>query len=160
MSVAGHLLMFAPIGVMVALRRGGGRAEVWTAAVLAGLFSFAVEFGRWLKPGLQPIGMCGLLKRDKIRDVDLGYAFLPEFWSNGYARESAAAVLAIARRLRLTAVAAFVSPGNAPSIRLLDKLGFAPAGETKLEPAAAPVSVYRLQLRSPPGQPHGRAQGG
>jgi len=113
-----------------------------------------------LKPGLQPIGMCGLLKRDKIRDVDLGYAFLPEFWSNGYARESAAAVLGIARRLRLTAVAAFVSPGNAPSIRLLDKLGFAPAGETKLEPAAAPVFVYRLQLRSPPGKPHGRAQGG
>ncbi|TMA44858.1 MAG: GNAT family N-acetyltransferase [Deltaproteobacteria bacterium] len=113
-----------------------------------------------LKPGLQPIGMCGLLKRDKIRDVDLGYAFLPEFWSNGYARESAASVLAIARRLRLTAVAAFVSPGNAPSIRLLDKLGFAPAGETKLEPAAAPVFVYRLQLRSPPGKPHGRAQGG
>jgi [ribosomal protein S5]-alanine N-acetyltransferase len=113
-----------------------------------------------LKQGLQPIGMCGLLKRDNVRDVDLGYAFLPEFWSNGYARESAAAVLGIARKLHLTAVAAFVSPGNAPSIRLLDKLGFAPAGKTKLEPKAAPVSVYRLQLRSPPGKPHGRAQGG
>jgi RimJ/RimL family protein N-acetyltransferase len=100
-----------------------------------------------LKPALQPIGMCGLLKRDGVRDVDLGYAFLPEFWSNGYALESAEAVLGIARRLRLTRVAAFVSPGNAPSIRLLDKLGFSPAGETKLEPAAAPVSIYRLQLR-------------
>jgi len=113
-----------------------------------------------VKPALHPIGMCGLLKRDNVPEVDLGYAFLPEFWSNGYARESAAAVLGIARRLRLTAVAAFVSPGNAPSIRLLDKLGFVRAGETKLEPAAAPVSVYRLQLRSPPGKPHGRAQGG
>jgi ribosomal-protein-alanine N-acetyltransferase len=113
-----------------------------------------------LKPGLQPIGMCGLLKRDNVPDVDLGYAFLPEFWSNGYARESAAAVLGIARKLRLATVAAFVSPGNAPSIRLLDKLGFAPAGETKLEPAAAPVSVYRLHLRSPAGKPHGRSQGG
>jgi len=100
-----------------------------------------------LKPALQPIGMCGLLKRENVSDVDLGYAFLPEFWSNGYARESAEAILRIAKKLRLTRVAAFVSPGNAPSIRLLDKLGFAPAGETKLEPASAPVSVYRLQLR-------------
>jgi len=100
-----------------------------------------------LKPGLQPIGMCGLLKRQQVREVDLGYAFLPEFWSNGYGRESAVAVLGIARKLRLARVAAFVSPGNAASVRLLDKLGFAPAGETQLEPAASPVAVYRLQLR-------------
>ena len=53
-SVAVHVLTFAPIGVMVALRRGGRRAEVWTAAVLAGLLSFVVELGRWFKPDLQP----------------------------------------------------------------------------------------------------------
>jgi glycopeptide antibiotics resistance protein len=53
-SVAVHLLIFAPIGVMVALRRGSGPAEVWTAAILAALLSLAVEIGRWLKPGLQP----------------------------------------------------------------------------------------------------------
>jgi glycopeptide antibiotics resistance protein len=53
-SVAAHVLIFAPIGVMVALRRGGGRGEVWTAVILAALLSFAVEVGRWFKPGLQP----------------------------------------------------------------------------------------------------------
>lgn len=53
-SLAAHVLTFAPIGVMVALRRGGGRAEVWTASILAALLSFAVELGRWFKPGLQP----------------------------------------------------------------------------------------------------------
>jgi VanZ family protein len=53
-SVIVHLLTFAPIGVMVALRRGSGRAEVWTAAILAALLSVAVELGRWFKPGLQP----------------------------------------------------------------------------------------------------------
>jgi VanZ family protein len=53
-SVAVHVLTFAPIGVMVALRRGGRRAEVWTAAVLAALLSFVVELGRWFKPDLQP----------------------------------------------------------------------------------------------------------
>ena len=53
-SVAVHLLTFAPIGVMVALRRGGRRAEIWTAAVLAAVLSFGVELGRWFKPELQP----------------------------------------------------------------------------------------------------------
>jgi RimJ/RimL family protein N-acetyltransferase len=91
--------------------------------------------------------MCGLLKRDGIVDVDLGYAFLPEFWSNGYAREAAAAALGIARNLRLSRVAAFVSPGNAASIRLLQKLGFTRAGETKIDQGTAAVCVYRLQLR-------------
>jgi RimJ/RimL family protein N-acetyltransferase len=100
-----------------------------------------------LKASSQPVGMCGLLKRDDVRDVDLGYAFLPEFWSNGYAHEAAVATLGIARDLRLRRVAAFVSPGNAASIRLLQKLGFVRVGETKLDQGNAEVSVYRLQLR-------------
>ena len=53
-SVATHVLTFVPIGVMIALRRESGRAEIWTAAFLAALLSLAVEIGRWFKPGLQP----------------------------------------------------------------------------------------------------------
>jgi VanZ family protein len=53
-SFAAHVVTFAPIGVMVALRRGEGRAAVWTAGILAGLLSFGVEFSRWFKPALQP----------------------------------------------------------------------------------------------------------
>jgi VanZ family protein len=53
-SVAKELLCFAPIGVMIALRRGRGRASAWGAAIAALLFSLAIEFGRWFKPGLQP----------------------------------------------------------------------------------------------------------
>jgi hypothetical protein len=53
-SVVVHVLMFAPIGVMMALRRGSGRTAVWTAAIIAASFSLAIEFGRWFKPGLQP----------------------------------------------------------------------------------------------------------
>ena len=33
--------------------------------------------------------MCGLLKRDNLPDVDIGYAYLPEFWGQGYAFEAA-----------------------------------------------------------------------
>ena len=39
------------------------------------------------------MAMCGLLKRDVLDDVDIGYAFLPEFGGQGYAREAATAVL-------------------------------------------------------------------
>src|SRR5262249_48623099 len=53
-SVAVELLTFAPIGVMIALRRDLGRSEIWLAAVTAGLFSLAIETVRWFKPGLQP----------------------------------------------------------------------------------------------------------
>lgn len=53
-SIAGNLLIFAPIGVMIALRRGGGRAAVGLAAIVAAVFALGVEFGRLLKPGLQP----------------------------------------------------------------------------------------------------------
>jgi len=100
-----------------------------------------------LKHSLQPIGMCGVLKRNRFPDVDLGYAFLPEFWSQGFALESASAVLNLVRDvLRAPRIVAFVSKGNAASIRLLRKLGFSYAGETNLEPASEAVSLFRLEL--------------
>jgi [ribosomal protein S5]-alanine N-acetyltransferase len=100
-----------------------------------------------LKPSLQPIGMCGVLKREGFEDVDLGYAFLPEFWSRGFAFESASAVLNLVRSvLRVPRIVAFVSKGNAPSIRLLRKLGFAYTGERALDTASEPVSLFRLEL--------------
>ena len=41
-----------------------------------------------------PIGICGLLKRESLDDVDLGFANLPRFWGEGYAYEAALAVIA------------------------------------------------------------------
>ena len=105
-----------------------------------------------LKETGQPIGMCGLLKRDAFADRDVGYAFLPEFWSKGYAREAVAATLLHARdALKLEAVAAFVSPGNAPSIRLLEKFGFVETGRAQVAPGAPEALVFRLTWRDPPG---------
>ena len=51
-----------------------------------------------LKESYTPIGMCGFLKREELPDPDIGFAFLPEFWSKGFAFEAAAAVLEDARR--------------------------------------------------------------
>lgn len=72
-----------------------------------------------------PIGMCGLLKRDSLKDVDIGFAFLPGFRGQGYAYEAASAVLAYGKHtLGLERIVAIVSPGNDSSIKLLGKLGF------------------------------------
>jgi RimJ/RimL family protein N-acetyltransferase len=82
---------------------------------------YAVE----LKDGGAAIGMCGLIKRDTLPDIDLGFAFLPRFVGQGYASEAAAGVLAYARRaLGLSRVLAITSPDNDRSIRLLERIGF------------------------------------
>ncbi len=74
----------------------------------------------------QLIGMCGLIKRETLKDVDIGYAFLPEFWSKGYALESVQAVMSHAKEVvGLKRVVAIVDPANARSIRVLEKVGMA-----------------------------------
>jgi [ribosomal protein S5]-alanine N-acetyltransferase len=71
-----------------------------------------------------PAGICGLVKRDALADVDVGFAFLSRHCSKGYAAESAAAVLAHARRvLRLQRVVAITAPENFSSIAVLEKIG-------------------------------------
>lgn len=90
-----------------------------------------------------PMGMCGLIRRDSLPEVDLGYAFLPEYWGRGFAREAASACLAHGRdALGLPGLLAIVSPGNAPSIRLLESLGFARTGMMDHGPGD-PVVVFR-----------------
>jgi RimJ/RimL family protein N-acetyltransferase len=85
-------------------------------------------FGLWLvltKDTNTAIGMCGLIKRDILKDVDIGYAFFPEYCSKGYALESATAVMSYAKeQLGLKRLLALVNFDNQRSIKLLDKLGF------------------------------------
>ena len=70
------------------------------------------------------IGMSGLIKRDTLDDVDLGYAFLPQYFRQGYAREAAQAVLEHARRdIGLRRVVAITSPENEASHRVLAAIG-------------------------------------
>ena len=77
-----------------------------------------------LKDSGQSIGMCGLIKRDGLEDVDIGYAFLPRFWLKGYAVEAAAAVKDYARdALGLKRLVAITDPANQGSIRVLEKIG-------------------------------------
>lgn len=90
-----------------------------------------------------PIGLCGLIKRDELDDVDLGFALLPAWRGGGYAREAARAVLEHAvQALGLTRVAAIVSARNERSIHLLRELGFAFERDFALRPDDPHVSLY------------------
>ena len=88
-----------------------------------------------LRAGGAPIGMCGLIRRDTLPDVDVGFAFLPAYWGRGYAQESAAAVLDHGRReLGITRVVAILSPDNESSAKLLERLGFRRDGVIRMPP--------------------------
>jgi RimJ/RimL family protein N-acetyltransferase len=99
------------------------RAYIATGPVDAyarlGFGLFAVE----LKETRVPVGICGLVRREWLDGVDLGFAYLPAFRGMGYAHEAAAATVEHARTLGFDRLLAIVSPGNASSVRLLTRLG-------------------------------------
>jgi len=103
-------------------------------------------FGLWLiesKLDGAPIGMCGFLQRDTLPNVDIGYALLPEFAGLGLAREAAMATLAYGKQMyELKKILAIVSPSNARSIRLLERLDFVYDRMMQLTPDAPEVCLY------------------
>lgn len=108
-----------------------------------GFGMFATE----LRDAHVPIGICGLLKRDWLDEVDLGFAFLPEYWARGYAFEAASAVVKYARRThRITRLLAITSHDNAPSQRLLAKLGFTRQANRVVPGEAEEVCVFGLRV--------------
>lgn len=84
-------------------------------------------FGLWLmklKTTQNPIGLCGLIKRDYLDDPDIGFALLPEYTGKGYATEAARGVMHLAfQELNLTKLLAFTSSDNQLSIAVIQKLG-------------------------------------
>ena len=74
--------------------------------------------------GAQPVGICGLVKRPDLADVDLGYALLPGDVGRGYAAEAARATLDHAfATLGLRCVLAITRPDNLRSRRVLESIG-------------------------------------
>jgi len=96
-----------------------------TEKILPSYANFNFGFYRVdLKETSSPIGMCGLVKRDTLEDVDVGFSILERFWGNGYAFEAASAMMEYGRtHLGLARIVGVTAPGNLASIRLLEKLG-------------------------------------
>ncbi len=100
-----------------------------------------------LKPGGTPIGLCGLTKREALEDVDVGYAFLPQFRGNGYACEAAGSVLRFAKEeVGLSRIVAITNPENERSIRVLEKLGLAFERMVRLSEGAPAIRLYARKL--------------
>jgi RimJ/RimL family protein N-acetyltransferase len=100
-----------------------------------------------LRESGERLGICGLVKRDALEDVDIGFAFLPVYWAKGYAIESATAVRDYARdRVGLTRLVAVVQPENQPSIRVLEKLGLRPERTVRLDPKGPDLVLYAIKL--------------
>ncbi len=70
------------------------------------------------------IGMCGLIKRDTLPDIDIGFAFLPNLISKGFGFEAASATIDYALNvLKIKRIIAIVNPDNEKSIGLIKKIG-------------------------------------
>jgi len=96
-----------------------------------------------LRESAAPIGICGLVKREALPDVDLGFAFLSRYWSKGYAVEAAAAVLAHGQNtLELGRIVAITAPDNRGSIAVLEKIGLRLEGRIKLVENGVELELY------------------
>lgn len=93
------------------------------------------------------IGMCGLLKRDALPDADIGYAYFPAYWGQGYACEAVVGTLQHAvRKFALRRVLGVVSRGNTASIRVLEKAGMRFERMHALDPGEPEVCLYSIDL--------------
>ena len=78
-----------------------------------------------LKVNHVPIGMCGLINRDYLDRLDVGFAFLPNHTGHGYALEIVKKTVEHAfRELKQEKLYAITLPHNYSSIKLLTKIGF------------------------------------
>ena len=96
-----------------------------------------------VKASGESIGICGLVKRDFLDDVDMGYALLPQFRGMGYAIEAASAAMRYgADTLRIPRIVAITHPENERSIRVLEKLGLQSKGVLVLKGETRPTLLF------------------
>ena len=109
-------------------------------------FGFGMYLTR-LKTDRTPIGLCGLVNRDTLEDVDIGFAFKPQFWGQGFAYESSVAVVTYAREaVGLKRLLGIVSADNAGSIRVLEKVGLSFVKMITFEADSEPIRLYATDL--------------
>lgn len=107
-----------------------------------GFGPFAVE----LKTGGLVIGIVSLLDRDELDDVDVGFAFLPEFWRQGFASEATSAIMDFAfTDLGLRRIIAITQPDNIGSIRTLERTGLKYESMTRLRDEDIDLQLYAIK---------------
>lgn len=101
-----------------------------------------------LKATGEKTGMCGLVKREGLDDIDLGFALLPQYENMGYAFESARGVINYAgNSLNIKSLAAITLPSNLPSIKLLEKLGMKFDKKINIPGDPEELLLYKMELK-------------
>ena len=94
-------------------------------------------FGMWTvleKQSKKVIGRAGISWREGYDLPELGFVIGVPWQGKGYAYEVCKAILDYTREeLEMTKVFSLARPGNEKSVRLCEKLGFVPGGETELD---------------------------
>jgi RimJ/RimL family protein N-acetyltransferase len=117
----------------------------WHGAQYAvhGFGHYAIE----VREGGTFLGTAGLIQRADLALPDIGYALLGAYRGHGYAEEAARGVMAYARDiLKLQALCAIVSPDNAASVGLLEKLGLRREGDYRIAPERELLAYYAIRL--------------
>ena len=100
-----------------------------------------------LKADATPVGICGLIKRDNLPDVDIGFAFLSRFGGAGYAVEAAQALVLHAKQnLHLNRVVATTLAKNLKSIKLLERIGLKFEQMLQLEKNAPELMLFARSI--------------
>ncbi|MGL1566796.1 GNAT family N-acetyltransferase [Vibrio parahaemolyticus] len=95
----------------------------------------------------QPLGICGLVKRDTLNAYDIGYGFLPSAYGQGFAIEAAKAVVEYVKQaMQLSQLVAITNNDNIRSISLLKKLGFEFERVEQQYDNGRTLELYTLQL--------------
>jgi len=111
----------------------------WKRGQRRGYGQFMVE----LKPDGTPIGVCGLLYRKALDVTDVGCAFLPPYWRQGFAYEAASAVMKYGRStLGVKKIVGLTSEENLASIGLLEKFGMTFQGIVKMSEDDEGTALY------------------
>ena len=99
-----------------------------------------------LKEDHTPIGLCGLIKREGLEDVDIGFAFSADYHGQGYALEAAQGTMRFAKKLGLNKIVAITSQENHSSSKLLEKIGMEFEGFVSLPGDSEELTFYKLYL--------------
>lgn len=93
------------------------------------------------------VGVCGLIKREELDDVDIGFAILTNFQGKGYVSEAAMAVKKHAvDTLGLKRLVGITDQLNHGSSRVLEKIGMTFEKHIKLNNDDKEVKLYGLNV--------------
>jgi ribosomal-protein-alanine N-acetyltransferase len=111
---------------------------------------YKFDFAVCLKETGLLIGGCGIRRETELSQVaNLGWAINPEFQRNGYATEAARALIEFGfQKLNLSVIYATCDTRNAPSFKVMEKLGMKKVGFTKgaLEVKGYVRDSYRYEI--------------